>query len=328
MLRLITAPWISQAIYAVAKLNIADQLAAGPRSADQLAEACAVDPDALARVLRALHSIGVFGRDSDGNYSLTELGETLRSGAANSVRGMAVMFGEPWHWRALGELLGSVRSGETAFERLFGLPFFQFLHDNGEAAVIFDDAMTAVSMPDMQALVAAYPWGTHRCLVDVAGGRGHVLRAVLEAHPQLNGMLFDVPYAVEHAIEHLRAAGVHDRIRFVTGDFFQSVPSGGDLYFLKQIIHDWDDERALLILRNVRRVVPDDGTLLLGELVVSTSPGPQLAPLLDLEMFLMAPRGRERTAEQYADLFRRAGFELTRVIPTVTELCLLEGAPR
>lgn len=328
VLQMVTAPWISQAIYVAAKLGVADHLHAGPKSAAELAEATGTHADALARVLRALVGVGIFFRDADGRFGLTEMGETLRRDVPNTAAGFAVFFGEPFHWRTVGGMLDTVRTGETAFHREFGGPFFDYLAGDHGAASIFDHAMTSISAPEGPAIARAYDFGRFARVVDVAGGRGHLLGAILKAHPALRGVLFDTHYSVRAGRELLAAEGVADRVEFVEGDFFEGVPSGGDAYFLKHILHDWSDEKCRAILANCAKAMRPGATLLIAEFVLPEGGAPFFGKFLDLEMLLFTDGGRERTAAEYRALLEAAGFEMRRVVPTETDMSLVEARRR
>jgi hypothetical protein len=326
MMEFIGAPWIAQSIYVVAKLGVADKIAAGTKDAKALAEACGVDADALGRVLRALAVPGITKDLGDGRYELTEVGQTLRGDVPGSVRAMAIMFGEDFHWRPVGALLHSVKTGKPGFDQVFGTDAWTHWQKHPDQAAIFNDAMTEFSKSGAQAIVGAYDFSKLERLVDVGGGHGLLLAEVLRAAPKLAGVLFDQPDVVKGAAAVL-PKDVSGRVQVVGGDFLESVPAGGDAYMMKHIIHDWDDERCIRILSNVRKVIPKDGTLLVHEMVVPPAGVPHFAKLLDLEMLLMTQGGRERTEPEFAALFSRAGFKLTRVVPTRSPLSIVEGKP-
>lgn len=325
MARMITGTWIAQAVYVVAKLGVADRLAESPRTADELAAATGMNGRALYRILRALASVGVFAERPDGRFELTPLAETLRDDVPGSRRAMAIMMGEEHH-RCYGDLLESVRTGETAFERIYGQPIFAYLAEHPEQARTFDAAMTAIHGPETEAVLDAYDLSGFNLVADIGGGNGTTLVGTLKRHPNLKGLLFDMPGVVERARTGIGAAGLADRCRTVAGDFFQSVPEGADAYMLRHIIHDWDDEKSIAILRNVRKAIGANGKLLIVESVIPPGNGPSFGKLLDLTMLLI-PGGLERTEEEFARLFESAGFRLTRVVPTTAEVCVIEGSP-
>ena len=323
---LIVGGWVSQAVYVAAKLGLADLVEDGPKSPAELAEATGTRADRLHRVLRMLASIGVFVENEDGRFALTPLAEGLRSRAPVSWRAFAIFCGENWHWRAWGELLHSVRTGEPAFEHTFGTSLFDYLSGNPEAAQVFDTAMTSSGALQNRAVVSAYDFSAGT-IVDVGGGEGALLAAILARNPDARGVLFDLPHAAEGAAGLLAAAGLAQRCEVVPGSFFEQVPTGGDVYILKRIIHDWNDERSREILARCRTAIPETGRLLLIEHVLAPGNAPSWAKLLDLEMLVMTSGGRERSEEEFRILLASVGFVLQRVIPTAGPICIIEAIP-
>jgi ubiquinone/menaquinone biosynthesis C-methylase UbiE len=325
MNRMLTGYWVSQALYVAAKLGLADLAASGPQTAPELARATKTDEAALYRLLRALASVGVFAEDEQARFRNTPLSECLRSDVAGSQRALAIMCGEE-HYRAWGELLYSVQTGKIAFDKLYGMPIFEFLSRNPEQARIFDAAMVGVHGRETAAIIDAYDLSTISVLADVGGGNGSLLTGVLQKHPALRGILYDLPGVTERARENIQAAGLAGRCEVIGGDFFQAVPGGADAYLMRHIIHDWDDDKALTILKNVRRVIGMNGRLLIVEGVIPPGNAPAFGKLLDLTM-LVIPGGKERTAEEYRRLYAAGGFELTRIVPTRAEVSVIEGRP-
>jgi hypothetical protein len=272
-----------------------------------------------------LASLGVFAEEPDERFRLTPAAELLRSGIPGSQREMAIMMGEE-HYQAWGELLYSIRTGEPAFERIFGKPVFEFLSQNPEQAAVFDKAMVGVHGPETAAMLDAYDFSGFVSVADIGGGNGSTLCGILQRYPTLHGMLFDLPGVIERAVRNVEKAGLGDRIHLVAGDFFQSAPNGADVYLLRHIIHDWDDDRAIRILENVHRAIDMNGRLLVVESVIPPGNEPFFGKLLDLTM-LVIPGGRERTEEEFRHLFGQAGFRLSRIIPTQAEVSVLEGVP-
>jgi hypothetical protein len=315
----------SQAVYVAAKLGIADLVKDNPRSVADLAAATATHAGALYRVLRALASIGVFTETEPKTFALTPFAEPLLSDRAGSMRDMAIWIGEEPHWRVYGEMLHSVRTGETAFERVHGEEVFPYLFETNRAlGDIFNRAMTSFSSSVAPAVAEAYDTAGAKTLVDIAGGHGLLLAAFLKANPQLKGVLFDVPTVIEGAGAVLESEGVAARVETATGDFFHSVPAGGDLYMMKHIIHDWDDARSLEILKNIRSAMNDDGRVLIVEMVVREGNEPDFSKIMDLEM-LVTPGGIERTAAEYRELLAQAGLHLTRIVPTASPYSIVEA---
>lgn len=321
--QLISGYWASQAVYAAAQLGIADLLKDGPLPIEQLAAATNTKPDMLYRVLRALASTGVFAESTPGTFQLTPAAELLRSDVDGSQRALALMMGEE-HYEVWGRLTEVLRTGENAFEKVCGAPIFEFLGRHPDKGRIFDAAMTGIHGRETLAVLNAYDFSGIRRLVDVGGGNGSKLSAILKRHPSLRGVLFDLPQVVDRAEPALREAGVADRCAVERGNFFTAVPAGADAYLLRHIIHDWTDEQSLTILRNIHRAMTDDGRLLLVESVIPPGNEPFAAKFLDLTMMLI-PGGKERTEAEYRKLYDQAGFQLTRIVPTTTEISVIEG---
>jgi ubiquinone/menaquinone biosynthesis C-methylase UbiE len=327
MTQMILSYMTTQAIYVAAKLGIADLLKDGPRSSAELAKETGTQARALYRVLRALAGIGVFTEVEPDCFALTPLAETLRSDTHGSLRGTAIYMGDDWHLRVWGDIMYSVQTGEPAADHVFGKPVFTYLAENPENAATFNDAMTSLSSAVVEAIMSAYDFSSIERIVDVAGGHGMLISSILKANPQMKGILFDVPSVIAGAHKRLEAAGVEQRCETVTGDFFESVPGGGDAYIMKHIIHDWDDERAVTILRNCHRVMRSDDKVLLVEVVVPKGDEPSMSKLLDIEMLLFTG-GCERTEDEYAALFERAGFRLTKITPTASPYSVIEAVRR
>lgn len=321
--RMITGYWQTQAIYVAAKLGLADMLANGPRSIDELAQTAGVHAPSLYRLLRALASVGVFADDGTGRFELTSAAECLRSDVPGSQRALAIMSGEE-HYYAWGDLLYSVKTGKMAFDHVYGMPVFDFLSQNVEQAKVFDAAMVGVHGRETTAMTDVYDFSDIGVLADIGGGNGSLLTTVLKKHLQTWGILYDLPGVTERAKENIAAAGLSNRCQVIGGNFFETVPPGADAYLLRHIIHDWDDEKSVTILRNIHQVMRDNGRILLVEGVVESGNTPQFTKFLDLTM-LTIPGGKERTEEEFRAIFEASGFELTRVVPTKAEVCVIEG---
>jgi hypothetical protein len=325
MRQMLTGYWTAQCLYVAAKLELADRVKDGPKASAELAAATGTDADALYRILRALASVGVFVEDGQGRFGLTPLAACLRRDVAGSQWALAVMMGEE-HYRAWTELLYSVRTGKPAFDHLYGRPIFDYLADHPDAARTFDGAMTGVHGAETAAMLDAYDFAGVGTLVDVGGGNGSLLIATLQRNAALRGVLYDRPDVVGRARETVRAAGLEGRCRLVGGNFFESVPEGGDAYLMRHIIHDWDDVRCQVILGHCRRAVGPGGRLLIVDTVIPPGNDPSFAKFLDVNM-LVIPGGRERTEAQYRDLLGAAGFRLARVVPTRMEVDIIEAVP-
>jgi ubiquinone/menaquinone biosynthesis C-methylase UbiE len=309
----------------VTTVGIPDLLADGARSADELAAVTDCDARALYRVLRALAAAGVLHEDEDRRFTLTELGDLLRADAPGSLAPWAALNARPYLWQAWGELMHSVRTGENAFAHVHGADVWEYRAEHPEEGAIFDRAMTGNTRRSNQAVVDAYDFGRFDTVVDVGGGQGVMLAAILQANPNVRGVLFDQPHVVAAADEVLRGIGVADRVRIESGDFFAAVPSGGDAYVLRFVIHDWPDAECMRILRNIRAVLPSGGRVLVLENLVPPPNEGLDVKLLDLQM-LVAPGGQERTLEEYERLFADSGLELVATTPTAAGLSVIEAA--
>lgn len=318
--------WATQTLYVAAKLNIADQLADGPLTSAEVARKVGADPDATFRLMRALAAKSVLKQRRDGRFALSALGQALRSDVHGSMRDFILMIGCPEHWQLWGSLLHSVRTGQPATDMLRGMPFFSYLDTNPEYAEVFNKAMTGFSELSTDAVVAAYDFKPFRIIVDVGGGHGRLLGAILGSTRMTHGILYDLPSVVDGAGPTLTAAGVSDRCTTVGGSFLNSVPEGGDAYVLKSVIHDWGDDDSVRILRNVRDAISANGKLLLVEMVLPEQVSPHFGMMLDLEM-LINVGGRERTRADFTHVLAKAGFKLTNVVDTVSPLSVIEAIP-
>jgi O-methyltransferase len=318
---------VARSVWVAAKLGVADLLGDGPLDAETLAAAAGAHAPSLYRVLRTLASVGIFAEGDDGRFGLTPLAGPLRVDAPDSIRDYILLVGEEFYWRPWDHLLYSVRIGRPAFEQVHGADFFTFLARDPGASAVFDAAMTSRSAQENDAIASAYDFSDLGTIIDVGGGRGSLLAAILRANPGLSGVLFDRPQVVAEARHQLEAAGLGGRCEVVAGDFFASVPAGGDAYLLKRVLHDWDDERAGAILRNCHRAMPGHGRLLAIDLVVPPGNDPSLGKLFDLLM-LVQVGGRERTEAEFQALLASAGFELKAVTPTLSLVSVVEGVRR
>lgn len=323
LMKMMTGFAVSQSVYVAARLGVADHLKDGPRTAEELARATGTDAAALYRVLRLLAGAGVFREEGGRRFGLTPLSEKLLTGPG-SMRSMTLHLIEGPSWRAWGELLHSVRTGETAFAHANGAEVFPFYLAHPESAAPFNEAMTEFSAMVGEAVVRAYDFSDLKVVADIGGGHGQLLSSIMKANPNVSGVLFDQPEVAAGGRAHLEAQGLGGRCRVEGGDFFESVPEGADAYVLKFIIHDWDEERALNILRNVHRAAPEGARLLLVETIVPEGGEPSFSKLMDVHMMVMTG-GRERTEAEYRDLLARAGFRLTRVVPTESSMSVIEA---
>ncbi len=327
MLHLICGYCVSQLVFVAARLKLADALAEGPLSAEALALRVGANAGNLYRVLRALASLGVFAELPDGRFRLTPLAQTLRSDHAQSLRDFALMTIDDWNWQVWGALEHGVVTGGNAFEHVFRMPPFQYLREHPDKERMFAAAMASISATENSAVAGAYPFGTFTRLVDVGGAHGHMLAAILRRHKKLTGVLFDQPQVVAGAPQSgfVTAPDIRARCRIEGGDFFRSVPKGADGYIMKYIVHDWDDEKCIRILKNCRAAMAPEGRILVVDDFIAKGKAKTLAKILDVSMMIM-PGGRVRSREEFGDLLSRAGLRLKRVLPTAAGLGIVEAA--
>ncbi len=323
--QMLTGCLISQAVYVAAKLGIADLLKDAPQTVTLLAEKTATHERSLYRILRSLASMGVFTETAPRVFALTPLAEPLLSSEAGSFRDVAIFTGENWHWALYGEMLYSVKTGKSACEKVHGMKAFPYLQQNPEAFETFNRGMSSYSSSVVPTIVEACDLSQAETVVDVAGGHGVLLAGFLRKNPSLKGILFDLPEVVAGASALFEKEAVPpERIETVGGDFFAAVPAGGDVYLIKHIIHDWDDEHAIKILSNVAQEMNPQGKVLLVELVLPEGNEPHYGKILDLEM-MVSPGGAERTLEEYCRLLTIAQLKFSRLIPTKSPLSIIEA---
>lgn len=322
IMRMVSGYWTSQVLYVAAKLGLADLLKDGPKTAEELASSTQTHPRSLYRVLSSSVSLGLFAEDEQKRFSLTPLSDWLRSDVPGSQRATAVLVGDLLY-RTWGELLYSVQTGRAAFEKVHGIPFFDYLSKNPEQASVFDEAV-GVHGWATTAILEAYDFSSIGVPADIGGGNGSAITAILTKYPDMRGILFDLPGVAERAKVHIQAAGLADRCQVIGGSFMEAVPTGADAYMMRHVIHDWDDEKSAKILKNIHRSMNKDEILLLGEYIIPPGNTPFMAKGSDLVM-LVVSGGQERTEEEFRALFERAGFCLTRIVPTKVGICVIEG---
>ena len=324
MLNLTIGHWIARLTYVAAKLKLADLLKYSPRTPVQLAKATGVDAQALYRVLRTLASVGVFAETTGGRFKLTPLAATLRSDVPGSMRAFALMINEKYTWDSWTELLHGVKTGAVAFIKAHGVKPFEYLENHPEDLAVFGESMTSLSQNENPAISAAYNFSGVRTLVDIGGGHGSLLGAILKANPKLKGVLFDQPSVIARAgnDQHVTAKGVAGRCSLESGSFFETVPSG-DAYIMKYILHDWNDAQCVKILKNCREAMHGKGKVLVVDNVIPAGNAPSWGKLLDIQMLVIG--GRERTKKEFASMFAAAGLKMTRVVPTRCPLSIVEA---
>lgn len=323
--QMLTGCLLTQAVYAAAKFNLADHLAGGPQSIDQLAVKSGANASALSRLLRTLSSAGIFSESSPRTFALTSMAELLRSDVPGSQHAFALMMGD-YCYKAIGEMHYSVQTGRTGFDHAFGSPLFDWLAHNPEAGKVFDAAMTGIHGPETRPMIDAYDFAAFNTIVDIGGGNASTITEILRACPKARGVVFDLPNVIERTKHALADAGLADRCRAESGDFFKQVAKAGanDAYILRHIIHDWDDEKSVTILKRCREAAAPGAKLLVVESVLPAANQPHPGKWLDLIM-LTCPGGLERTAEEYQSLFARSGWKLTRIVPTKSPVSVVEG---
>jgi hypothetical protein len=320
----------SQVVYVAVRLGIADALADARKDAEELAAVTKSHAPTLRRVMRVLTALGLCEESADGRYSLTPLGSLLRADVDGSLR-MPVLFGVgDWYWRAWGEFLHTVQTGEPAFDHVWGMNAFEYWEHNSEAGDVHDRGMAMLTAYTTAAILDAYDFSRFRNIIDVGGGTGMLLGAILQKHTASRGKLFDLAHVIERAPEVVRAAGVLERCELASGSFFESVPAGHDAYLLKWIIHDWDDARCISILRKCHEAMSGRGTLIIVERVLSdqTTAAELDHYRADLLMAIATPGGKERTRREFEVLLDAAGFTVAVVVPTRSPMSVIEAVPR
>ena len=307
-----------------AKLGIADLLADGPKSVEQLSIATETHSPSLYRILRVLDRMGIFSEDSPEIFSLTEASEFLKTDSPFSVKDWAILNGSEWHSKSWMNLLYSVKTGKPSFGDIYGMKDFEYFQRNQEDYEVLNNAMTFFSRGQARRIVNSYDFSKFRTIVDVGGGHGYLLTTILKSNPHLQGILFDLPEVVDGARKTIEKEKLDDRCKIIEGDFFKSVPKGADVYVMKYIIHDWSDDNARKILQNCREVITSNGKILVVDKVISLKSGLHDEIMGDIEMMILG-EGRERTESEFRELFNSAGFKLTKIIPTQLPLYILEG---
>lgn len=322
--------WVARSVYVATKFGVPDLLDEGPKSTQELAEITRTHEPTLYRLLRALASQGVFIEVGQRSFAHTALSRALRSNMPGSIRDEVILFGEKWKWAPWEELGYSVQTGETAFNRYHGVNIFEYLSQHAEDGNVFDLGMTSFSQLVNQPVVDAYDFSSFTTIVDIGGGHGSQLMAILKAYPNLKGILFERLPVIEGAREHIEES-LKGRCELVAGDFFGIVPEGADAYIIKQCLHNWDDGHCIEILQACRRAMRSDSKMLIADRVIvpdtAGDPFNKFNKYWDLVMLTVAPGGRERTEAEFMKLYEAAGFKLTRIIPTKSPHCIIEGIP-
>jgi hypothetical protein len=319
-----TAHWVSRILYVAAQLGLADRLAGGAKTAEELAGPTETHAPSLYRLMRALGLLGLLTEDPERRFALTSLGAALKTGAPGSARATILTLASNWMSQGFDHLLYSVRTGKSGFEKSLGMPIFDWLAKNPEAASLFSETMVGFHGAEPEAVAAAYDFSGLATIVDVGGATGNLISAVLGRNPGARGILFDLPHVVRDAPALLRSRGLEGRVTLESGSFFERAPGGGDAYLLSHVIHDWNEEQCLTILGNCKRAMKPGGRLLIVEMVLPEGNAPHPGKMLDV-MMLVGPGGQERTAAEYGSLLGKAGFRLSRVVPTASAVSVVEA---
>jgi hypothetical protein len=324
LLTYISGKTYTHVISVAAKLGIADLLADGPKSVEELSIATETHAPSLYRVLRVLDRMGVFSEESPETFSLTNVSKFLKTDSPFSVKNWAILNGSEWHSRSWMNLLYSVKTGKPSFWDIYGMKGFEYFERNQEEFTILSNVMTFFSKNQAMRIVNSYDFSNFRTVVDVGGGHGYLLTAILKNNPSLQGILYELPEVADGARIIIEKETILNRCKIIEGDFFQSVPKGADAYIMKYVIHDWSNDNARTILQNCRENIPSNGKLLVIDKVISLKSGLDDEIMGDIEMMILG-EGRERTESEFRELFNSAGFKLTKIIPTQLPLYILEG---
>jgi hypothetical protein len=324
LIEMATAAWVSMIVHGAAKIGLADHLGSGAKTAEQLAGPTGTHAPSLHRLMRTLAGLGILTEGPARHFSLTPVGEALRTGAPGAARATILTFAGGHLWDVMKEFPHSLATGQSAHEHIAGMPLFEWLGRHPEEASLFGESMVGFHGGEPPAVAAAYDFSGVGTLVDVGGGTGNLITAICARHSNVRGVLFDLPHSEPDAKALIASRGLSDRISIATGSFFERVPEGGDAYVLSHIIHDWNDEQGVTILRNCRKVMPREGRLLIVESVLPPGDTPHPGKVLDMVM-LLAPGGQERTEEEYRALLAKAGLRLTHVVPTNSAVSVVEA---
>lgn len=319
-----TSLWVSRLVYVAAKLSVADHIADERKSADELAGATQTHAPSLYRFLRALAMLGLLTEDAECRFSLTPLGAALKADAPGAAHAAILTLAGDWSLRGWEHLHYSLETGKSGYEKAHGMPIFDSLAQDPAMASLFTKTMVGFHGHEPDAVAAAYDFSQVGTLVDVGGASGHLITTVLAKYPQPRGILFDLPHVVREAAPLIEARGLSGRVTIEGGSFFEALPSGADAYMLSHIIHDWAEELCLQILGNIRAAMKPEARMLLIEMVLPPGDAPHPGKMLDM-MMLVGPGGQERTAAEYGGLLGKAGLRMTRVVPTASEVSVVEA---
>jgi hypothetical protein len=318
--------WLLPCIRVAAELDIAGILKQKPQSIADLATLTGTNQENLSRIMRALASHGIFRRRKDGTYSNSRMSKALAEGEG-SLRYMLMQHLGSFNWKAFSELGHAVRTGENSVKKFYGIEIYDFLRDNPEEARLFEKSMTDLSMISVEPILNVCDFSKFRTIADIGGGEGLMLSSILHEHKEINGILFDLPDAMQRSDEIFERYGVGERIRKQEGDFFLYAPKGSDLYFLKNVLHNWGDEDCIRILRNIRKEIPLHGKVMILEMIIEDNDKPSFAKLIDIQMMVFMNKGKERTRNEYETILSSSGFRISRIVPTISPLSVIEAVP-
>jgi len=321
LMNFIVGKWISKPIYVAAELGIADMLAEGTKTIQELAQLSHSHAPSLYRMMRALASVGIFSELEEKRFELTPMAELLKSGA---MRSFALMFNSDWSDKAWGCFMDSIKTGCTAFEKAHGLPVSEWLEENPYAAEVFNEANAVKAVNSHSAIVDIYDFSGINTLTDIGGGLGVLMAEILIANSSMNGIVADIPSVICNAKEIIKSQGLENRCKTVECDFFKNIPSGSDAYLMSNILHDWSNEQCHIILKNCHEAMKSGSKLLIVEMIIPPANQPSIAKLLDLEM-LVTTGGCERTEEEFKSLLNSSGFQFSKIIQTNAGVCIIES---
>ena len=326
IIQMSTASWVSAIVHAAARVGIADHLASGPASAAELSGPMGLHAPSLHRFMRTLSGLGIVTEREGQRFELTSLGAALKTDAPGAARATLLSFSSPYFSRAWEKFVYSLETGKSGFTESAGMPMFDYLARHPDEAALFSQAMIGLSSAEAQAVAEGYDFSRFETVVDIGGATGHMLAAILSRHTGPRGILFDRAHVVRDAPALLKASGVESRVTIESGDFFEAVPSGADVYVLSHIIHDWTDDQCATILNHCRKAMAPGGRLLIVEMVIPAGDAQHLGKIYDMVMLVFTD-GRERTEVEYASLLNRSGFRLNRVVPTASPVSIVEAIP-
>jgi hypothetical protein len=325
MMDYVTNFWVGRAIGVVTELNIPDVLQTGPKPIKELAEITKTHEQSLYRLMRSLSGHGLFKEERDKTFSLTKLGACMSENESKSVKYFILHHNSRPNWSQYGELMHCVKTGEHAAKKLYNMEPFEYLEKNPEINQIFNRSMTSTSELSSLFMVSFYPFASFKTIIDIGGGQGFFLTCILSKHKDIHGIVFDLPHVVKGALKNIEEYDLSSRLNIVEGNFFDAVPKNGDAYLLKNVLHDWDDEKCLMILKNIHQAMKPGSKLVCVESVIIEGNKPSFGKNLDIEMLVGTNGGRERTLAEYKKLYENAGFKLTSVYPTPTPFSFIEG---